>query len=280
MLYVRSMNIRLLAHKSLKSSVLALLGVLVLGASSAAATNEIEGVWSFNGGSVAIQALPNGTFQGTVVTGTKFAECTHAVGEVMWTKITPQPDGSFWGFHQWFHAECKLDPQFVGPTAWRVLQNSAGERYLKVCFSHPGDSQPMIAASGACTGGTFGAVESALIAALPTAHLSAPTYVTLPRSQKCLSHRAFKIHLHDPKNDPLKKVVVTFRGHRTVITRQGSTFIGTIKLKGLPRGSFKIRISATTVLGHHFTSTRTYHTCISKLEPKKAKKAKKKHSKP
>jgi len=266
------MNIRLLVHKSLKSSVLALLGVLVLGASSAAATNEIEGVWSFNGGSVAIQSLPNGTFQGTVVTETKFAECTHTVGEVMWTKITPQSDGSYWGFHQWFHSECKLEPQFVGPTAWRVLQNPAGEHYLKVCFSHPGDSQPMIAASGVCTGGTFGAVESALIAALPAAHLSAPTYVTLPRSQKCLSHRAFKIHLHDPKNDPLKKVIITFKGHRTVITRHGSTFIGTISLKGLPPGTFKVKITATTVLGHDFSSTRTYHTCISKVKPKKTKK--------
>ena len=268
------MNIRPLARKSLKLSVLPVLAAFVFGAATVdAATSEIEGVWSFNGGSVAIQAGPNGTFQGTVVTPTKFATCDHPAGEVMWTSMSQQSDGSYWGFHRWFIGSCEPDPN-LGPTAWRVLKNSTGASYLKVCFSHPGTSQPTIAANGTCAGATYGAVESALIGALPTSHPSATNSLTLPSNLKCISHRSFKIHLRDPKNDPLKKVVITLKGHRTVVVRQGNTFVSTINLKGLPRGSFNIRISATTVLGHHFSSTRTYHTCTSKLKPKKAKKTK------
>src|ERR1700689_1456437 len=69
---------------------------------SASPASPIEEVWSFSGGQVAIQAQPGGTFVGTVVAPTSFAECTHPVGEPMWTDITPQPDGSYWGLHQWF----------------------------------------------------------------------------------------------------------------------------------------------------------------------------------
>ncbi len=99
-------------------SPIVLLAVLAFSGSAGAATNEIEGVWSFNGGSVAIQPCARQqTFQGTVVTETKFAECPHTAGEVMWTNMKEQPDGSFWGFHQWFRAGCKTGIAFVGPTA-------------------------------------------------------------------------------------------------------------------------------------------------------------------
>ncbi len=58
-----------------RSAPAVLLAALALGGSVAAATpNAIEGVWSFNGGAVAIQQLPNGAFQGTVVEPTTFAE--------------------------------------------------------------------------------------------------------------------------------------------------------------------------------------------------------------
>src|ERR1700728_3933547 len=102
MLYVPPMNIRPLARRALKSSPVVLLAVLAFSGSAGAATNEIEGVWSFEHGSVAIQPQPNGTFTGTVATETQFAECPHLVGEEMWTGMTQQPDGSFWGFHKWF----------------------------------------------------------------------------------------------------------------------------------------------------------------------------------
>jgi hypothetical protein len=52
--------------------------------------------------------------------------------------------------------------------------------------------------------------------------------------------------LHDPKNDPLEKVLVILRGRPTLVVRRGHTLVSTIDLRGLPRGTFKVKISATT----------------------------------
>src|SRR5277367_5552259 len=76
--------------------------LLALGVASAGAASNIEGIWSFNGGQIGVQRLSNGTYEGTVVAATKFAECTHEVGEPIWTGMTEQADGSYVGLHQWF----------------------------------------------------------------------------------------------------------------------------------------------------------------------------------
>ncbi|HEY2537329.1 MAG TPA: hypothetical protein VGI24_10150 [Solirubrobacteraceae bacterium] len=259
-----------------------------MGVASAGATSSIEGVWSFNGGQVAIQPSSSGTFVGIVVAQTKFAECVHPAGlPPMWEKISLQADGSYWGTHRWYFegSSCHENPE-PGPTVWRVLEEADGAHYLRVCFSSPGTSQPTIAANGAPKNPseygayhvTYGCVNSALTAALPTAASVAPRLkrsVTLPRSAgKFFSNRVFRIHLRDPKNDPLKEVVVTLRGHRITVVRHAGVIISAINLKGLPKGTFTVNIHATTVLGHHLSESRTYHTCVKK--PKKSKKPGKK----
>jgi hypothetical protein len=266
--------------------------VLAIGSTSAVAASSIEGVWSFNGGQIAIQpsATANGTFMGTVVAATKFAECTHVVGEPIWTDITEQPDGSYWGLHQWFLGACERNPT-RGPTAWRVLEEPGGAHYLRVCFSHPGTTQPTIAANGApkgpteyaAYGVTSGCYNSELIAALPVVKPGGSGGVagsierlTLPSAKKCLSLRLFKIHLADPQYDPLKTVIVTLKGRRIPTLRKGKYVVATINLKGLPKGSFTIKIHATTVLGHHLSASRTYHTCIAKIKKSTKKKPGKK----
>ena len=88
----RSMNIPPLARRALTFPIV-LLAVLALGVSVATAANSIEGVWSFNGGAVGIQSLSDGTFQGTVVTPTIFAECVHPAGQIMWTDMQPPRRG-------------------------------------------------------------------------------------------------------------------------------------------------------------------------------------------
>src|SRR5262249_12907140 len=121
---------------------------------------SIEGIWSFNGGRVGIQRDQNGTFTGTVVTPTRFATCTHEVGEKMWIGIARQPDGSYWGLHQWFfeRPDCPPNPN-LGLTTWRVLEDK-GYRQLRVCFSDPGsDEQPTIAPDGRTGDYTYGCVD-------------------------------------------------------------------------------------------------------------------------
>jgi hypothetical protein len=292
-----------------RSLLLAIAVVMLLsvGAASAGAASSIEGVWSFENGQIGIQRLSNGTYEGTVVVATKFAECTHEVGEPIWTGMTEQPDGSYWGLHQWFlgGTECKKNPD-LGPTAWRVLEEANGSHYLRVCFSHPGTSQPTIAADGAPEGPaeyaayhvTYGCYSSTLTAPLPVAPGETPPgetppgtpgsgtgaagsgsgtggsgtgtggskeSLTLPSAKKCLSARLFKIHLLDPKYDPFKTVSVTIKGRKIATTRKGNHIVATIDLKGLPTGAFTVEIRATTVLRHHLSANRTFHTCVKKI---------------
>jgi hypothetical protein len=244
--------------------------LLAVGAATAGASSSIEGVWSFNGGQIGVQRLANGTYSGTVVVETKFAECAHPVGQEIWAGMIAQSDGSYWGLHQWYLGECQENP-LRGPTAWRVLEEVSGSHYLRVCFSHPGTSQPTIAANGSDSGATYGCTNSALTARLPVAPGSGKSRVagsierlTLPSAKKCLSVRLFKIHLADPKYDPLKKVTVTIKGRKIATSHKGNYVVTTINLRGLPKGAFTIKIHATTVLGHHLSAERTYHTCIRK----------------
>ena len=241
-----------------------------LAADSASADAPIEGIWSFNGGKVAIEEQTNGTFVGTVVSPTKFAQCTHPVGEEMWTQLNSQPDGSFWGLHQWFFEteECVPNP-VLGPTAWRVLQK--GEtRFLRVCFSAPGsNSQPAIAADGTAANVTFECVDSARISALPdTPAGGIAKYLSLPDQGSCLGRRQLRIRIRDPKNDPLAKVVVTLRSgslhRRAKLKRHNGRTVATLNLTGLSKPSFAVTIRLTTVLGHHLSAKRRYRLCAKR----------------
>jgi hypothetical protein len=265
-----SARARLLALTLLLATIAALLGAAVAGAAA-----SIEGVWSFESGQIAITAQPDGTFAGTVVVETKFAECEHAVGERIWTDIVAQPDGSYWGHHQWlFESTCAPNPE-LGPTAWRVEEQPDGSKYLRVCFSMPGSSQPQIAPNGAESGVTYGCDNSMLTAPLPVAPgagaLGEKERLSLPAARRCLSGRRFEIHLAPPTYDPFKSVSVTIGGHTIATSRRGRHFVATIDLRGRRRGAFTVVVHATTVLGHRLSGRRTYHTCASR--PKRHKPA-------
>ena len=257
------------------------------GVASTSSAPSIEGIWSFNGGRVAIHPGPNGTLVGTVVAPTRFAQCTHEDGEEMWTDMTLQSDGSYFGLHHWFYetAGCTHN-ETLGPTAWRVMTAASGGHYLLVCFSSPEKpSQPTIAPNGEAADDTYGCVGSAVasshVASLPrsvgttstsgTSNESFRDAVSLPANDKCLSRRVFRIHLKDPKYDPIKELVITLKGRRLAAKRHGNAFVTKIDLKGLPRGTFTINIRVTTVLGHHLVGSRTYHTCTAKRKSGKPK---------
>jgi hypothetical protein len=284
-------------------------GLLSVGAASAGAaseSSEIEGVWSFSEGKVAIQAIPGGKFEGIVVAPTKFDECTHEDNERIWTEITPQADGSYQGLHQWFQntpTPCTKNPK-LGPTAWRVLHEPDGARYLRVCFSHPDTTQPTIAVGGdpkaaseyPAYGVTYGCVSSTLISPLPVVSngsgstgsgstgsgstgsgSTAPTEsLTLPSAKQCLRIGPFKIKLLEPKYDPFKTVTITYKGHKLATSHKGNYIVATINLKGLSKSSFTVKVKATTILGHTLSSKVTYHICKPTKHGKKTKKAGKK----
>lgn len=294
MLYVPPMNIRPLARRALTSSSVVILAVLAFSGSAGAATptSEIEGTWSFSGGAVTIEPAPSGgTLQGTVVQPTTFAACPHPVGEVMWTNMTLLEDGSFAGLHQWYRGSgSSCEKAATGLTAWRVLTNSTGAHVLKVCFSDPGDtSQPTIAANGAPNSEsenaayhvTYGCEESK-----PLAPPSATTTtgsgevlfsktVVLPKG--CVAQTSLKIQLKDPKYDSLTQVVVKLNGKQVANVKGVKRLKKGITLTKLPTGTYKIGVTATTVLKQHLTGSQTYKSCTKGSGKIKLKKVKHHH---
>jgi hypothetical protein len=235
----------------------------------AAASERIEGIWSFNGGRVAVQAAPGGGFVGTVVEPTKFTDCTHPVGERVWTAIQRQPDGSYRGHHQWYFdtPECLANPT-PGLTAWRVLEKPGGSKFLRVCFSEPGSpSQPTIAPDGTAAAATFGCSDSALVAPLPPApsQAEAARYLQFPESGSCFARRRLKLKLSSPAGDPFAKVEVSLKSgsakRRAKLRWSNAGVVATLRLRGLTAPTFKVTVAAETVLGHRLGAKRTYRRC-------------------
>lgn len=237
-------------------------------AATAEADPAIEGVWSFNGGRIAITEQQSGVFEGTVVAPTTFSYCAHPEGEQIWTQMVQQPDGSYWGSHQWFFetSECVRNPA-LGPSAWRVLQKAEG-RYLRACFSEPGSNlQPTISPSGAAANATFGCVDSALVAALPeVSPATASRYVHLPSNKSCVARRKLRFLIEDPKNDPIQHAVVTATGGgirvKAKLQNTEAGVIAVLKLEKLRGTTFIVRVRATTLLGDHLRTKRTYARCL------------------
>lgn len=262
-------------RRALLPGALVALTLLCAGATSAIAASPIEGVWSFESGAVDIQGQANGTFTGVVTSPTKFANCVHPVEEKMWTNIRLQPDGSYWGFHQWFLEPTSGQPtcdknETPGPTAWRVLQNSKGEAFLKVCFSEPGGSQPTIAPNGSSADVTWGCVDSASIAPLPvvsskpssgSGQVSFHQTVVLPKAKSCVKHNTLKIVLHEPKYDPLEEVVVRVNRRKKIDLHGVKELKKAIVLKHLPSGSYTIKVLAITILKQRLSGSVKYHGC-------------------
>lgn len=231
---------------------------------AASAQADIEAVWSFTGGQVAVQPAGDGTFTGTIIRPTRFSECEHAIGEAMWIGVTAQPDGSYWGKHQWFRTStCEPIPE-RGNTAYRVLARPDGTRFLRVCFAAPErpDLQPTIAPDGTSANTTTTCNDSDFVAP-PSGPPKFNDVVKLPKQgkKKCVSRRNFKIRLREPAGDALASATVFVNGKRVKVVR-GERLTARVDLRGLPKGRYKVRIVAKTVLGRTMKGTRKYRTCV------------------
>ncbi len=247
--------------------------VVTMAASAAAATPSIVGVWHFNGGTVIVAPDESGQLVGTVASATTFGVCAHPVGQSIWTDLQPTSDGGFTGMHVWYHgsgADCTPKSD-LGPTAFRVLPSNDGSSVLEVCFNQPGTTMPSIAPDGSPINVNYGCSYSAPAGGLPTIAPSFSQTITLPpaTTQKstavCRSLREFRIHIREPRHDPFVKLTV-FLGHRKFKTfRHGDEITSVIDLRGLPLGTYTIRIRARTAAGFIVKGHRTYHTCIPKI---------------
>jgi len=256
---------------TLRKAILSLFTATLLSlvaVSSAQAVAPIEGVWSFNGGKVAVEANADGSFRGVIVAPTKFSQCFHPVGEEVWSEIKPQSDGSYWGLHQWYFetAECTPNPE-RGLTAFRVVTGGDGSKSLEVCFSEPGSkSQPKIPPSGSPSGATYGCSNSARISPLPSVEpADAPKYILLPGNGLCLTRPALKVRLRNPSGDPIVRAKVLLRSgkirRRAKLAHKSNGIVATLNLRRLTKPKFVVSVSVTTALGHHLKRKRAYRLC-------------------
>lgn len=244
-----------------------LMGAVLLAVPSAASAQaDIEAVWSFSGGQVAVQAQSDGSFLGTVIRQTTFATCPHKNGEQMWTEVRAQPDGQYFGKHVWYNnADCSPTAN-RGNTAYRVLTKPDGAKFLRVCFAGPENPelQPSIAADGSSTNTTTDCSDSDLVSPLPQSKPAVTTISNLPSTRKCRSKRSFRIRLKEPPGDALKEARVYVNNKRVGPVRIGERLTAPVDLRNLPRGRYTVKITAKTVLGKTISGSRKYRTCARK----------------
>jgi hypothetical protein len=88
---------------------------------------------------------------------------------------------------------------------------------------------------------------------------SGPVVLGLP-ARPCVSRRRLTIHLHPGAGQRLRSVTVAVNG-KPVRILHGSRSRVPINLAGLPRGRFRVTVTAVTTTGQRLTVTRHYRTC-------------------
>jgi hypothetical protein len=97
--------------------------------------------------------------------------------------------------------------------------------------------------------------------------------VKLPSTKKCVSRRKFRIRIRQPGGIKIQTALVFLNGKRIrtlkrrVFKRKRTT--ATVNLRGLPKGTFKVRIVVLTTSGKTLRGTRKYHTCTKKRRSKR-----------
>lgn len=120
-------------------------------------------------------------------------------------------------------------------------------------------SGPRLIGSGDCSGLPDPPVGT------PLPVTPGPTIVTSPvtKKGKCVSRRNFGIRLKAPKGQQLARATVYVNGKRARVLR-GKRLRARVKLTGLPKGRFTVKVVAFTGQGRRIVSVRKYRTCTPK----------------
>ena len=101
---------------------------------------------------------------------------------------------------------------------------------------------------------------SVVVTSVPSQSASAPSQAA---SRTCTSRRIFRIRIRSKRRDPVVRATVSVNGKRVKSVR-GKRVTAPVVLRGLPKGQFTVKITATTRKGHKITGTRRYKTCVPK----------------
>ena len=84
------------------------------------------------------------------------------------------------------------------------------------------------------------------------------------KQRSCVSRRAFRIRIRVPKGQKALSATVRVNGKKVKVVR-GKRLRAGVRLRGLPKGRFSVRITVRLANGKSVTGVRRYHTCIPKL---------------
>ena len=84
----------------------------------------------------------------------------------------------------------------------------------------------------------------------------------------CASRRNFRIRVKSKRKDPVVRATVHVNGKRVKVLR-GKRLTAPVKLTGLPKGRFTVKVVATTRSGKRQVDERQYRTCTKKRAAKK-----------
>jgi hypothetical protein len=88
----------------------------------------------------------------------------------------------------------------------------------------------------------------------------------LPSTKKCFSKRHFVIHIRRyPGITYLEAIVFVNRQSVKTVKHRANQFTAAVDLRGLPAGTFPVKITVITTTGAIITGTRTYKTCRKQL---------------
>ncbi|TMM04274.1 MAG: cytochrome C peroxidase [Actinobacteria bacterium] len=109
------------------------------------------------------------------------------------------------------------------------------------------------------TGEGGGPPDTAITDAPPAVTVRVPE-VTLPGSS-CRSRRVFTIRLWRPRGDRIRRVTVTVNARKVADLRGRRLRRAPVDLRGLPRGTIRVKVVVRTANGRELMMLRRYRTC-------------------
>jgi hypothetical protein len=166
--------------------------------------------------------------------------------------------------------ELGVDVRVDRSLAGRTVRNTA------TIASEPSD--PTLSPAEVVPSSNFDA-DDLVIAPLesePSPPISAPPPTSAPRKHvparvvtECRSKRRFTIRLRERRGRAVKTATVRVNGRRVATLRRRSDrrMVAVIDLRGLPRGTYRVEITARLRNGRRARWVRSYRTCMRELPP-------------
>jgi hypothetical protein len=107
----------------------------------------------------------------------------------------------------------------------------------------------------------------------PTSLFGPGGVVQAPSNRRCVSRRKFRIRIRERPNVKIEAAILLLNGKRIKVVKRRvfarKRHTATVNLRGLPKGTFKLKITVLTSSGNTLTGTRTYRTCTKKRNAKR-----------